>query len=72
MSIKNILKVSLTGAAFLALSATSSFAAPSMPCGTAKLIVPWGAGGGTDIIFRQIVEKAVSYTHLTLPTTPYV
>ena len=57
MFIKNILKVSLAGAAFLALSATSSFAAPSMPCGTAKLIVPWGAGGGTDIIFRQIVEK---------------
>ena len=29
----------------------------SMPCGTAKLIVPWGAGGGTDVIFRQMVDK---------------
>ena len=47
MSIKNILKVGFAGAAFLAFSATNSFAAPSMPCGTAKLIVPWGAGGGT-------------------------
>jgi tripartite-type tricarboxylate transporter receptor subunit TctC len=27
-------------------------------CGTAKLIVPWGAGGGTDVIFRILVESA--------------
>jgi tripartite-type tricarboxylate transporter receptor subunit TctC len=29
-----------------------------IPCSTAKLIVPWGAGGGTDVIFRQIVDVA--------------
>ena len=29
----------------------------SIPCSTAKLIVPWGAGGGTDVIFRQMVDK---------------
>ena len=28
-------------------------------CSTAKLIVPWGAGGGTDVIFR-IFENAVN------------
>ena len=57
MYFNKILKAGFVGAAFLALSATNSIAAPSIPCGTAKLIVPWGAGGGTDIIFRQIVDK---------------
>ena len=57
MPIKNIFKAGIAGAAFLAFSAAGAFAAPDIPCGTAKLIVPWGAGGGTDIIFRQIVEK---------------
>jgi tripartite-type tricarboxylate transporter receptor subunit TctC len=33
--------------------------AADFPCGTAKLIVPWGAGGGTDVIFR-IFENAVN------------
>ena len=45
MPIKNLLKASLAGAALLALSFTGASAAPSIPCGTAKLIVPWGAGG---------------------------
>ncbi len=30
--------------------------AADLNCRTAKLIVPWGAGGGTDVIFRQFVE----------------
>ncbi|MFQ5994820.1 MAG: Bug family tripartite tricarboxylate transporter substrate binding protein [Acidiferrobacterales bacterium] len=34
-----------------------AFAAADIPCGTAKLIVPWKAGGGTDIIFRIITES---------------
>jgi tripartite-type tricarboxylate transporter receptor subunit TctC len=34
-------------------------AAAAIPCGTAKLIVPWGPGGGTDVIFR-IVADAVN------------
>ncbi|WP_366656047.1 tripartite tricarboxylate transporter substrate binding protein [Fodinicurvata sp. EGI_FJ10296] len=29
-----------------------------LPCNSVQLIVPWGAGGDTDIIFRQVVEKA--------------
>jgi len=57
MLMNKILKGGLAGFAFLALSVTAVSAAPNIPCGTAKLIVPWGAGGGTDIIFRQIVEK---------------
>ncbi len=31
-------------------------AAADISCRTAKLIVPWGAGGGTDVIFRVFVE----------------
>ena len=34
-------------------------AAAEIPCGTAKLIVPWGPGGGTDVVFR-IVADAVN------------
>jgi tripartite-type tricarboxylate transporter receptor subunit TctC len=44
-------------AAVLALSAAMP-AKAEIPCGTAKLIVPWGAGGGTDVIFRILVEAA--------------
>lgn len=29
-----------------------------LPCRTAKLIVPWGAGGGTDIVFRLLTREA--------------
>ena len=57
MPIKNFFKGGLAGLAFIALSATAVSAAPNIPCSTAKLIVPWGAGGGTDVIFRQMVEK---------------
>lgn len=32
--------------------------AVGIPCGTAKLIVPWGAGGDTDILFRMFVDVA--------------
>jgi tripartite-type tricarboxylate transporter receptor subunit TctC len=43
-----------------AVALTVMLAAPSQaatfPCRTAKLIVPWGAGGGTGVIFRLIIE----------------
>ena len=29
-----------------------ALAATDIPCRTAKLIVPWKPGGGTDVIFR--------------------
>ncbi|MFC1665713.1 Bug family tripartite tricarboxylate transporter substrate binding protein [Pseudomonadota bacterium] len=38
-----------------------AFAAPSFGCNTARLIVPWSAGGGTDVIYR-IVANAVNET----------
>ncbi|MFQ5936195.1 MAG: Bug family tripartite tricarboxylate transporter substrate binding protein [Acidiferrobacterales bacterium] len=34
-----------------------ALAAAKIPCSTAKLIVPWKAGGGTDVIFRIITES---------------
>ena len=34
-------------------------AAPNFSCSTARLIVPWNAGGGTDVIYR-IVANAVN------------
>ena len=51
----------IAGAAITAMSI--SFGAPAasavdLPCSTAKLIVPWGAGGGTSVIFG-IFEKAI-------------
>jgi tripartite-type tricarboxylate transporter receptor subunit TctC len=33
-------------------------ASVDLPCSSVQLIVPWGAGGDTDIIFRQVVEVA--------------
>ncbi len=42
----------------VALGAGPAQAAAEIPCGTAKLIVPWGAGGGTDVIFRIVAESA--------------
>lgn len=32
-------------------------AAPEFPCRTAKLIVPWGPGGGTGVVFGLITES---------------
>jgi tripartite-type tricarboxylate transporter receptor subunit TctC len=43
--------------ALLALAVAGAPArAADIPCGTAKLIVPWSPGGGTDVIFRIFVE----------------
>ncbi len=56
-----------TAAAFalgaLAL-APESAAAADMPCKTAKLIVPWKAGGGTHVIF-SIFEKTIQDLDVT-------
>jgi tripartite-type tricarboxylate transporter receptor subunit TctC len=50
--------VGLAAATLTAAVISSGAAAADIPCGTAKLIVPWGAGGGTDVIFRIIVDSA--------------
>ncbi len=54
-------KLLLGAAALVAGLATGGLAtapaeAADINCRTAKLIVPWGAGGGTDVIFRVFVE----------------
>lgn len=49
--------LSIVGVALAALAFTgTSTQAADISCRTAKLIVPWGAGGGTDVIFRTFVE----------------
>ena len=46
----------------VAIAAVALGGAPAMaaglPCSTAKLIVPWSPGGGTDVIFRIIADAA--------------
>ena len=54
-----MIRNTILGIAAVALAATAAIPAKAaIPCGTAKLIVPWGAGGGTDVIFRILVEAA--------------
>ena len=51
------------GVVVIVLAAPAS--AQNFPDHPVKIIVPYPAGGPADTV-------AVSYTHLTLPTTPYV
>ncbi|MCH9000899.1 MAG: tripartite tricarboxylate transporter substrate binding protein [Proteobacteria bacterium] len=44
--------------------ATAPMAATAIPCKTAKLIVPWKAGGGTHVIF-SIFEKIIQDLDVT-------
>ena len=55
----NPLKLAAAAGIALAVSiaGTPANAAPDFPCRTAKLIVPWGAGGGTGVIFGLIIES---------------
>jgi tripartite-type tricarboxylate transporter receptor subunit TctC len=48
----------------VALVPAQASAAPTIPCDTAKLIVPWKAGGGTHIIFT-IFEKIIQDLDVT-------
>ncbi len=55
-------KLTITAAAAFAavsFSAAPAAAAPKIPCSTAKLIVPWKAGGGTHVLF-SIFEKTIA------------
>jgi putative tricarboxylic transport membrane protein len=54
-------KLKFIGVAAAAMAAAAmTMVAPAQaqkfPCRTAKLIVPWGAGGGTGVIFRLVIE----------------
>lgn len=55
--IKTIARAGVAVAAVTIAFSSFSASAASPPCRTAKLIVPWGAGGGTDVIFRIFVES---------------
>ncbi len=55
---------SALAAAVFSLAGASSAGAVEIPCGTAKLIVPWKAGGGTHVIF-SIFEKTIQQLDVT-------
>ena len=51
--------MSLLAGSALALTVVNASAQEvDLPCNTAQLILPWGPGGDTDIIFRAVVEAA--------------
>ena len=57
---KTLLSCLFAGVAAVGFSTVSTSAqAVDLPCKTAKLIVPWGAGGGTHILFT-LIEKTIS------------
>lgn len=58
MKSKLLLGAAALVATVAAGAVTNGATALEIPCRTAKLIVPWGAGGGTDVIFRVFVEAA--------------
>ena len=51
------IKFALAAGTAVAAMAFTPAQATEFPCGTAKLIVPWGAGGGTGVIFRLVIES---------------
>ncbi|WP_160115951.1 tripartite tricarboxylate transporter substrate binding protein [Candidatus Halocynthiibacter alkanivorans] len=70
---KSFLKVA--GAAMVAGLATAAPAAAAveLPCTTAKLIVPWGPGGGTSVIFgifEQAIQASDAKVKIKVVTVP--
>jgi len=60
MKLKSVILSAVSVMALAGLmTPTTSYAAPKMPCSTAKLIVPWKAGGGTHVLF-SIFEKTIA------------
>ncbi|MEM7226741.1 MAG: tripartite tricarboxylate transporter substrate binding protein [Pseudomonadota bacterium] len=53
---RGILTILAAGGLALAATSTPALAEVDLPCRTVKLIVPWGAGGGTDVIFRVFAD----------------
>lgn len=61
MKLTTSLKATAAAIAALVAVSTTPAQAVELPCSTAKLIVPWGPGGGTAVIFG-IFEKAIDAT----------
>jgi putative tricarboxylic transport membrane protein len=61
---KKLLSTLILSAAALAVAGTTAARADEIPCSTAKLIVPWKAGGGTHVIF-SIFEKTIQGLDVT-------
>jgi len=55
--INSIARAGIATVAILALTISSANAEVDLPCRSVKLIVPWGAGGGTDVVFRTFAEE---------------
>ncbi len=58
MRYKKPLLTLATAISAFAVVAIAPAKAVELPCSTAKLIVPWGAGGDTDLIFRLVADEA--------------
>ncbi len=56
MKFRKTLSAVVAAAALMAVAGQAQ--AKDLGCRTAKLIVPWGAGGGTDVIFRVFADAA--------------
>jgi tripartite-type tricarboxylate transporter receptor subunit TctC len=61
---KKLFSTLVMSAAAIAVSGTMAAQAADIPCSTAKLIVPWKAGGGTHVIF-SIFEKTIQDMDVT-------
>ncbi|MGH1479218.1 MAG: Bug family tripartite tricarboxylate transporter substrate binding protein [Geminicoccales bacterium] len=56
--VKALAQTALASAAAIAIFGAAPSQAADIPCDTAQLIVPWGAGGGTAVIFSEF-EKTI-------------
>ncbi len=61
---KKLFSTLILSAAALAVSGTMAARAADIPCSTARLIVPWKAGGGTHVIF-SIFENTIQNLDVT-------
>ncbi|HSF94030.1 MAG TPA: tripartite tricarboxylate transporter substrate binding protein [Thermohalobaculum sp.] len=54
---KRLVSMMCASAAALSIAGATAASAAEIPCETAKLIVPWGAGGDTHVIFSVFEKK---------------
>ena len=64
MTVRKLLLPTVSMIALVGLLLPAYSHAASIPCKTAKLIVPWKAGGGTHVIF-SIFEKTIQEMDIT-------